>query len=586
MSFWSTTSKIMKRTYLAVFSAATILEGLTAIFALWQMQFDAGRGQIVNYAVLRIALSAFDAILLAVLAGLLIAIFRGEKFAQKACSFIDALLLGSKARLFFIQGALVLLTVFLAECFLLTYLAIPVPMRPVLAWATLIVFQIWLTFRLAYAAEYHMRPTLAARLRGKWQGWLPVQRKTFIILALLGLICFISFIPSNLFLESNGVFYTHPDETVIYPDVARVLVWQGNFSDMVHVVIEDWPWWYGYPYLPISALVLVIPRFILGSNFATNIQLNTFLLRQFVSVLPMILSLLLLVYLVNRYKSVWQSVVMFVFLIFIPGVVKFNHQFWHPDSIIILLILLTFYFLEKDRLRFEKFFYFAAVTCGLATAIKLWGAFFVLAIGAYLLAGLLQKQLTFRKTLLHGLGFILTMAGTMIITSPGLIAPYIRNSALDVWARQQNSLLHGYQEPDPTGVYATGIGNWLRFFGFYFMKPFFFFFAVFSLLVTSLWGARKTLSRLILAWSVATASFLVSFAAMKNFQYMLPLMMPLFLGALLFPFLAGDRPDANIPALLKKPLTYKILWGVTGIVCLVQFIINCSIVINSSMMGY
>jgi hypothetical protein len=576
----------MKKTYLASLGVAVILEGLAAMGWLWQMQFDPGRGHILDYGVLRVVLIAFFSIILALIAVLLIVVFRGGKNFQRAASSLDDWLVGPKVRLFFVQGTLVVLTVFLAECFLMSYLVIPVPMRPILAWAALVAFQVWLVFHLAYASEYRKHPSLAARLRRKWQGWLPVQRTTLIILAVTGLVYFIGFMPSNYLLDSEGHFYTHSDEAVIYPDVAKVLVWHGTISDVVHLVIAQWQWWYGYPYLPMSAAVLLVPRLVLGENFANNIQLNVFLLRQFISVLPMILSLMLLIYLVNRYKALWQSIAMFVFLALVPGVVKFNYQFWHPDSIIILLILLTFYFLEEDKLRFGKYFSFAAVTCGLTVAIKLWGLFFVLAIGGYILAGLLQKKLTFKRAVLAGLGFILAMVGTVIITSPGLIAPYIARGAADSWTQQQGSILHGYAEADPTNVYATGLANWLRFFGFYFMQPFFFFFAVLALVIGSLWGSRKSINRLILAWSAASGFYLINFSVMKNFQYMLPLMMPLFLGAFMFPSLAETGPDSDLPSFFRNPLVGKVLWALTILVVLAQFAINLDIVIRSPMMGY
>jgi hypothetical protein len=571
----------MKRTSLAALCIAVILEGLAAVGWLWQMHFDTGRGQIVNYAVLRLALTVLFAFIFAFFTALLVVCFRGRKAFQKVINFLENWLQGPKAYLFFVQGTLIILTVFLAETFLMTYLAIPVPMRPALAWATLFVFQVWLLFRLAYALEYRRRPSLAARLREKWLGWLPVQRKTLVVLVLMGLVYFIGFMPANDLLNSQGHFYTHPDEAVIYPDVANTLVWKGTIADVVHLVIEHWPWWYGYPYLPISAAVLVIPRLVLGDQFVSNIQLNIFLLRQFISVLPMVLSLMLLIYLVNRYKSLWQSIAMFVFLALIPGVVKFNYRFWHPDSIILLLILLTFFFLEKDRQRFGRYFYIAAVTCGLTVAIKLWGLFFVLAIGGYLVAGLMKKQIIFKQAVLKGLAFILAMVGTIIITSPSLIAPYLTRVALESWIYQQGHILGGYAESDPSNVFGTGLVNWLRFFGYYFMQPFFFIFGFLSLVVGSLWGRRKTINRLILAWSVPIAVFLINYSAMKNFQYMLPLMMPLFLGALMFPSLADSSQDSDLPAFFRNPLTAKGLWAVTILVVVAQLIINIDIVMHS-----
>jgi hypothetical protein len=479
-----------------------------------------------------------------------------------------------KKHLFFIQGALIVTTVFLFECFLLTYLAFPVPTRPLFFWAGLTSIQVWMVFRIAYADVYREKPSLAAILRSKWSKLLPVQRKVFAILAVLGLVYFLAFIPANLLRDSYGHVYNLGDEEVIYPDVVKVLNPQTSLHETIQNVLESWPWWYGYPYLPISASVLIIPRLIFGNQLAQQVQLNIFLLRQFVSVLPMVLALMLAVYLVTRYKSVLMSVSMFVFLLLVPGVVKINYKFWHPDSIILLLILLTIHFLQKDDLRIGRYFYLAAVACGLTTAIKLWGLFFFLAIAGYLLAGLRQKKLTLKKFALSGLYFILTMVITIVVTSPTLLAPYLTRVALETWNRQQLKILFGPDLVDPTGYYKTNLSNWLKYFGFNFMKGYFFFFAFFSLMAGSLWGTRKFLNRILLAWCVPTTIFLVYFSAMKNFQYLLPMAIPLYCGAFLFP----DNTEINLNSkwlsFLEKPLTRKIVWGVTITLFAGQFIIN------------
>ena len=571
----------MKRYHLIIFLFLMILEGVVAILILQGMVFDPGRGNIINYSDLRWILISSSSILVLFFVVVQYFIIRPRNFAPWICQALDKWLTGSKVRLFFVQGALLILAVFFFEAFLLTYLAFPVPMRPIFVWASVTFFQIWFILRLAYSATYRKRVSWIARLRRNWSEWMPIQRKTFIILSLMALVYFIGFMPSNYLPNEDGNFYTHSDEAVIYPDVARVLVIEGSFYDMVKVILEDWPWWYGYPYLTLSAGVLVIPRLLFGNGFAENIQLNVFLLRQFINILPMLLALMLLVYMVNRYKSLWLSVALFGFLVLVPGVIKFNHQFWHPDSLIILLILLTFYFLEKDNLSFKRYFYYAAVTCGLATAIKLWGVFFVLAIAGYLLAGLWKRKIPFKLALLSGFGFLFAMAGTIVITSPSLLAPYIRNTALEGWSTQQNALLHGYNEPDPTGVYETGLANAVRFFGFYYMKPFFLGFASISVVLGSFFGSRKTLNRLILAWSLAAGFFLVNFAAMKNFVYLMPLMMPLFLGAALFPSLMDGLSLNGKMAFLNHPVTTKIGIGITLIFFLVQFVINTIIVFIS-----
>jgi hypothetical protein len=334
-----------------------------------------------------------------------------------------------------------------------------------------------------------------------------------------------------------------------------------------------------------SASVLIVPRVIYGETFGQEVQLNIFLLRQFISVLPMTLALILLVYLVTRFEDKLLSVGMFVFLLFVPGVVKYNVQFWHPDGIILLLTVLTFFFLGRDQLRFERNFYLAAVTCALSLAIKLFGAFFVLAIAGYLLAGWLQKALTFRKMVLAGLGFLLVMVGAIAISSPTYLVPYAVRTALGTWVSQQNALLQGYAIPDPAGVYQTGLANSLHFFSIYYMKNHIFFLSAASLVVGSFWGTRKYLSRIILAWCVVIGFFLINFAAMKSVHYMLPLMIPLYSGLFLLPFIGQPADDSKASLFISKPLTQKILWGLLIIVSGIQFISNVFTISTSELIG-
>ena len=457
----------MKSKFLTGFLFASLVEGSLTQAALLTIRFDAGRGHLINYAALRWLLAG---IVFFVLAGLLTAAIgslRHARWSQRFLSTLDMQLVGPSRRLFFIQGVLLVAGVFLFECFLLTYLAFPIPTRPLFFWASLTSFQAWLIFRIAYHAAYAERPSLAARLRSKWKALLPVQRKVFIILAIVGLAYFLFFIPTNLFPNRYGQFTLLGDEQVIYPDVVKIFNPQPNFAAAVQNILGTWEWWYGYPYLPISASVLIIPRLIFGEQFATHIPLNIGLMRQFVSVFPMVLAIMLAVYLVTRFKSVLTSVSMFLFLLLVPGIVKINIHFWHPDSIVLFLVLLTIYFLQKDDLGFGRYFYLAALTCGLATGIKLFGLFFVLAIAGYLVAGLLLKKLTLKKSILAGAGFILVMILTIVITSPSLMAPYITQAALSVWKGQQNKILLGPSLVDPEGLYITNLPNWLKYFGYH-----------------------------------------------------------------------------------------------------------------------
>ncbi len=567
----------MKTRYIIIYLLVSIIEGLLSAFYLLSMQFDPSRGQILNYTLLRWIFFGIFAVILLGLSVLVYLFIRKHDLGEKFSSFLDSHLVSERKRLFPTQAALWVADIFLFECFLLTYIAFPLPTQPVFLWGIVFCLQTWFFFRVVYAKEYRERRKLHPTLRERWHSLLPVQRKVIIILAILGFIYFLLFIPGNLLRDAQTHFYIADDENVIYTDVVTALTTGSTFAETVHNLIDTWQFWYGSPYLTICWLVLLIPRLIFGNGFGQNVQLNIFLLRQFVSVLPMILCIILSVYLVTHFKNLWLSIGLFVFLAVLPGVIQYNHHFWHPDSIIVLLLLLTFFFLEIDNLRFKRFFYFAAVAIGLATAIKLWGVFFVLAIGGYLIAGIFKKIASIKKAVLLGFLFILVMAGTILISSPTLMVPRITRGALVGWMDQQNALLNGYNEPDPEGVYKTGLTTWLRFFGYYYMQAFFFFFAFIAIITGSFLGSRKYLNRLLLGWSLASASFVIAFTAMKSSHYMLPVMFPLFVGAALFPYLAGEAPKVKWLAFLAKPITQKVLLGITLAFFAVQLVINLGI---------
>jgi hypothetical protein len=463
---------------------------------------------------------------------------------------------------------------------MLSYVAFPVPMRPLFLWAALTFFQAWLVLRIAYSNFYAEQPSPAAMLRMKWNAWSTVQRKVFLVIAMIGMLYFLAFIPSNLFRDSSGRFNLHDDEKVVYPDVETVLVLKDTFYATVRNLVESWDWQYGYPYMTISASVLIIPRLIFGNQFSEQIQLNIFLLRQFISVLPMVLALILSVYLVTRFKSMLMSVIMFVFLLLVPGIVKYNFQYWHPDSLILLLVMLTIYFIQKDELRFGVNFYLAAAACGLAVAIKLWGLFFGLTIAGYLLAGLIQKKLMFKQFIFKGIFFIFVMMAVFIISSPSVMAPYIARVAVRNYLPEQNRLLHGPISA-ASKLYEKDLMNWLKYFGYHFMKGYFFFFSFFALLAGSLWGSRTYLNRVLLGWCATTTFFLVFIVAMKNFQYMLPTAVPLYCGAFLFPSAMVLDPDFKWPSFWGKPASRKMILVLTIVLFASQFIVNLVILILS-----
>jgi hypothetical protein len=545
-----------------------LITGILNLAYLFAIQPDGARGHLINYAILRVVFIGLAGIGLLFLAGLLIKFQLSADWGARASGKLDQFLTQTESRLFTLQFILVIAIIFLVEGYLLTYFTLPIPMRPLILWAASACLLIWITLRLVYRDIFDKKPSLVDRLKSGWNGWSKTQRKVFIILVVLGLIYFAAFIPVNY----GG--RVHPDEEVIYPDVVNMLIPGSTFAETLSDSFVISSWWYGYPYFPMSALTLVIPRIIFGNGFASQINLNLLLMRQLISVLPMVASLLLLIYLVNEFKHLWASIGMFVVLCLIPGVVHYNIRFWHPDSIIVLLILLAFWLLKRDRLRFGCDFYLAAFAIGLNAVIKIWGLFFFLAIAGYLLAGLATKKLDFWKMARAGLFFILVMVGSVIITSPSITIPWNLKAYIFELQEYYPVMRQGYNEPDPQGVYRLGLQAWMVFFRMHFMQDFYFYFSIFALVAGSLFGTEKTLNRLILAWCSVIGTFLVGWIAVKSFQYLMPLMIPLYAGVFLFPNIAGADHYPPPLMFLANPKAKRVLWGIVIVLTAIQFYYN------------
>jgi hypothetical protein len=103
---------------------------------------------------------------------------------------------------------------------------------------------------------------------------------------------------------------------------------------------------YGYPFYFFSFLVLLTYRLVMGEQFFSQMQTNLLILRQFISILPIILSAGFLTYLQTRFRSVWKTFFLFVFLLSMPAIIPQNIQWWHPDALTILFVVLTFFMVQ------------------------------------------------------------------------------------------------------------------------------------------------------------------------------------------------------------------------------------------------
>jgi 4-amino-4-deoxy-L-arabinose transferase-like glycosyltransferase len=329
--------------------------------------------------------------------------------------------------------------------------------------------------------------------------------------------------------DEHMLFLSSHDETVTYPYVVKMLTPGKDIHETRSNLLIYGDYHYGYPFYFLSMLVLLPVRLIYGDQFTAHTQLNLLLLRQMISVLPMILSIGLLVYLQTRLESRWRTLGLFVLMLSVQGFVRNNINWWHPDALTLLAIMFTFFFLVRDDLRFGIHFYLAAAACGMAIAIKLAGFFFFLAIGGYLLAGILQKRITWQRAVLHGVMFIVTMMLVAILSNPFLFYKSARERMFQIQSEHSYIVTHGWQNiPNSKDAYEVGPATWIPTLTGWYAPLYYLAFLVVSLLAGCLWGRQKLLNRLMLAWIAPYAIYLLFFVAIKPDHYWLPVMLPLF----------------------------------------------------------
>ncbi|MFC2064034.1 hypothetical protein ACFLXB_02930, partial [Chloroflexota bacterium] len=248
------TNKIGKY-WLAIF----IISGILSEIFLLTMRFNPLRGQIINYDVVRWILGGIVGILLVAAMVILMAIFFRPEITKEIFGNFNQRILKVPSRLFTIQFLLLLSSIFVAELLLMSFISIPEPLRPILLWSWLNLLMTWLLFRIGYRELYLERKNVGERIKGWWKSLLVVQKRVFVTLAILGAIYFATFIPLNGLPDPGnyGSHFGHADEVVIYPSVIRVLTIGETFTETVFNILIDYNWWYGYPYLPISASVLI-----------------------------------------------------------------------------------------------------------------------------------------------------------------------------------------------------------------------------------------------------------------------------------------------------------------------------------------
>jgi len=385
------------------------------------------------------------------------------------------------------------------------------------------------------------------------------QKRVFALLLLAGCLYFILMIWPN----SSGakdpamISIFEPDESAQYAHPLRMLSGGETLKAAARRFVYYQHYYYGFPFYASSAVFALLPAKILVG--LGNTQLNMLLLRQMVSVLPMILAVLVFVYLQTRFTSYLSSLALFIFLLTVPAVFK-NSTWWHPDSLAILFISLTFFFLNRDELRFGKDFYFAAAACGLATATKLLGLFFFLAIPAYILIGYLQKRITLGSASRCALGFVFVMALTFVIANPFLLNPEHRARALKIQTNQAEAMSLGWNV-----LYSKGPVAWYPMIKEMYGQLIFIVLA-FALTLISIWkNHNRLLNLLILAFTFPFLIYVLFTIVIKPTHFLLPAALPLYSGlAGMFTVIPLPRFSGNALATFRKQFP-NLLWAVLAL---------------------
>jgi len=387
------------------------------------------------------------------------------------------------------------------------------------------------------------------------------QKRVFAILLFISLIYFSAFIfPNNTGAKDQMMISLfEPDEFAQYPVVTQMLEPDGSRNQTIYNFIAYGHYYYGSPFYFASALLLLPLK--LTQNLADT-QLNMLILRQFISILPMLGALLLLTYTQTKFTSPAKSIGLFVFLISVSAVVE-NNLWWHVDSLAVFFAALTLFLLDRDDQRFGLNFALAAASTGLAAGTKVIGLFFVLTIPTYLLIGILSKKLTWGKAIVQAVLFVGIMAAAIVISNPFLLLQNQREEMIKTLTRQSRSMYEGW-----TLAYDVGPASWLNIIEELYGQLIFVALAFIALTVGIWRRENRTRHLLIATWALPLGLYMLFTTAIKPTHFFLPVLLPVYSSLIVLfefpPFTAKKS---------RTPISW--LWG--GLILTViayQFSVN------------
>ena len=351
-------------------------------------------------------------------------------------------------------------------------------------------------------------------------------KKNRVLLA-LACVYFLLFIPPNLTGTNDpamlAVFTL--DEFAQFPHLMHMLTAADTPYQALRNFMVYLHYFYGYPFYFLSAIA-VLPLRLLTSTGEQQTQSFMLILRQCISVLPMLLAVYFITEIQVGKKHFARFIALALFLLCIPLVFK-NNLWWHADSLSFLFAALTLYCLYKDDLHLGKQFLLAAVFCGLAIGTKQLGWFFFLTIPVYLLFAFLRKKLIATNVLLKATLFLLFMLLTIIISNPLLLLPIERQEIIAVQQKQLAASFQGFAIKNPETVisFLHYPQNLTISFGYWPIL-------IFALLghVLSLMQPQTRLRGLLFLTWLIPLGLSLNFSGTRSLHYFLPVMIPLMAG--------------------------------------------------------
>ena len=367
----------------------------------------------------------------------------------------------------------------------------------------------------------------------KWIVW------TLLILAIL-IFCVYIIPNQSASLNRAMVSMYEPDEGAAYDVIERMTLPKGRLDEQIlRFILYDY-YHYGFPFFGLAGLTAL--PFRLTGNFGNTPALMA-ALRQVVSVLPSLLGILILVYMQDRFSS-WRSIALFLLLNLLPGVVR-NNLWLHPDGLAFLFTTIVIYFLWRDQRQFKKFFYIAALFCGVLIATKLIGVYFFLTIATLLIIGILRKELSFKQAVGKGLIFMGVMGLGVLAANPFMFDLHALGKYAFTFMKQMGAITKGYEL-----VYATGLSEAIKPLQEAFGQLFFILMILMALVFGAFRGKDRHLYIILLTWFIPLTVVVLLVSHFK-YQYWLPAIV---CAASALSLLLPGNSQAQITPRLGKPL--------------------------------